>query len=50
MMRKKLGKFLFVLMLSVPVMACGVKPDSMEPPPGAEDTPFPRTYPTALEK
>lgn len=50
MTRKRLGKFLFILILSVPFSACGVKPDSVEPPPGSEDTLFPRTYPTSLKE
>ena len=27
------------------VTSCGIKPDSMEPPPGAEGKQYPHTYP-----
>lgn len=33
---------LFSLLL---MTACGIKPGSVDAPPGAEDRPFPRTYP-----
>ena len=34
-----------LLLLSMSVAACGIKPGHVDPPPGAEDTVFPRTYP-----
>jgi len=33
------------LSLSATLSGCGIKPGSVEPPPGAEDRVFPRTYP-----
>ena len=33
------------LMMSMGVAACGVKPKTLSPPEGAEETSFPRTYP-----
>ncbi|QQG37488.1 MAG: hypothetical protein HYS17_08770 [Micavibrio aeruginosavorus] len=32
-------------LMSMGLCGCGVKPDSLSPPPGAEETVFPRTYP-----
>ncbi len=32
-------------MLSILLAGCGVKPARLSPPPGSEDTSFPRTYP-----
>lgn len=43
-------KILAILMLSVPLTACGVKPDFVDPPQGAEEVTYPRTYPTSKEK
>lgn len=40
--------FIFILMmivLSMPLAGCGVKPASVDPPPGAENDVFPNTYP-----
>ncbi|MBU0859145.1 MAG: hypothetical protein KJ667_04340 [Alphaproteobacteria bacterium] len=34
-----------LLLLSMTVVACGVKPDKVDPPPGSQDTVFPSTYP-----
>jgi len=34
----------FVCLATV-LSGCGIKPDSLEPPPGAEEKVFPRTYP-----
>ena len=31
--------------LLLPLGACGKKPNQVDPPPGAEDSAFPRTYP-----
>lgn len=36
----------FALAIALPAAACGRKPQSLRPPEGAEDRPFPRTYPT----
>jgi predicted small lipoprotein YifL len=35
-----------LLLLSVPLAACGIKPKSVEAPQGADKDTFPRTYPT----
>ena len=40
-MKKIICMFMVVLCLS----ACGVKPKDVDPPKGAEDSHFPRTYP-----
>ncbi len=50
MTRKSLEKLLIVLLLSLPAGACGVKPDSVAPPAGAEEIQFPRSYPTSIEE
>jgi hypothetical protein len=42
-MRKYL---LYILAITVPLAACGVKPKSVKAPEGAEEIVFPRTYPT----
>lgn len=45
-MRKRLVVYSLVLsILSMPLGGCGIKPESVDPPPGAEDTVFPATYP-----
>lgn len=45
-MFKHLIIYSFVLIaLSTALTGCGIKPGSVEPPPGAEDRVFPRTYP-----
>ncbi|MCB9991691.1 MAG: hypothetical protein H6867_10055 [Rhodospirillales bacterium] len=33
------------LCIALSLSSCGIKPDSVEPPPGAESKEFPRTYP-----
>ena len=32
-------------LLFLPLCACGKKPNQVDPPPGAEETVFPKTYP-----
>ena len=34
-----------LLLLSMAVAGCGVKPDKVDAPPGARETSFPATYP-----
>lgn len=45
--------FLTVLCLSLSAIVflsgCGVKPSRLDPPPGAEDSEFPNTYPSSVE-
>lgn len=41
---------LFIIFVSISLSACGVKPSHVEPPIGAEDTAFPRTYPAPSEQ
>lgn len=50
MRRRVIEKILVILMLSVPLAACGVKPGFVDPPEGAEDAVYPQTYPTSIEK
>lgn len=35
----------FVFGASLVLAGCGIKPDTLDPPPGAEGKVFPRTYP-----
>jgi hypothetical protein len=52
MTRKSALAFCFsasLLLLSMLTAACGVKPSHVDPPPGAENTDFPRTYPAPDE-
>ena len=45
-MYKPIAHFLFALpLLVLPLSGCGIKPSSVDPPPGAENLKFPRTYP-----
>jgi len=37
--------WILIIILSLPIAACGVKPKSVDAPVGAEDVQFPRTYP-----
>jgi hypothetical protein len=38
--------FIFALLILVlPLTACGIKPDHVDPPPGAESLVYPKTYP-----
>jgi hypothetical protein len=34
-----------LLILLLPLSACGKKPNQLDPPPGAENNVFPRNYP-----
>lgn len=34
------------LLATLLIAACGIKPSKLDPPPGAENTPFPKTYPS----
>lgn len=43
--RPVLVYIILMVLMSMMATACGTKPASLSPPPGAEDTPFPRTYP-----
>lgn len=36
---------LTIVVAALLLSSCGIKPDSLEPPPGAENKTFPRTYP-----
>ncbi len=38
-------KALTIILACCALTACGVKPSSVEPPEGAEDKTYPRTYP-----
>jgi len=41
-----MNKFLlFLIVFSVPIAACGVKPKSVDAPVGAEEIQFPKNYP-----
>jgi len=43
--RRRLTGVAALLLLVLPLGACGKKPDQVDPPPGAEQSTFPRTYP-----
>jgi hypothetical protein len=45
MLRFKSGFFLAILLLSLPVSGCGIRPGEVDPPPGVDKKAFPRTYP-----
>lgn len=36
---------LTILLLSLPLSGCGIRPSMVDAPPGAEKLTFPRTYP-----
>lgn len=41
----RIMSFLWVLAALGTLVGCGVKPDSLEPPPGTAPDSYPRTYP-----
>jgi hypothetical protein len=46
--RRSCARFLWLIALLWPLLAlsaCGKKPNEVDPPPGAEDNIFPKTYP-----
>ena len=46
--RRRSAGFFWLIALLLPVLmlaACGKKPNQVDPPPGAEDITFPKTYP-----
>jgi len=34
-----------ILLLSLPLSGCGIRPSDVDPPPGVNKAAFPRTYP-----
>ncbi|HPD82800.1 MAG: hypothetical protein R3D88_01045 [Alphaproteobacteria bacterium] len=44
-MKDFIKTFIFIVLLSLPVVACGIKPSSVDAPQGEENDSFPRTYP-----
>jgi hypothetical protein len=42
---KNLLALLLLMFLLAPLTACGKKPNQVDPPPGVEDSAFPKTYP-----
>jgi hypothetical protein len=45
MLRFKIVFFPVILLLSLSVSGCGIRPGDVDPPPGVEKNAFPRTYP-----
>jgi len=45
MLRFKFPLLPAILMLSLALCACGIRPSQIDPPPGAEKLKYPRTYP-----
>jgi hypothetical protein len=46
--RRTRARFLWLIALLLPLFAlgaCGKRPNQVDPPPGAEDITFPKTYP-----
>jgi predicted small lipoprotein YifL len=44
-MKDILKTICLILLLSVPLAACGIKPNSVDAPQGVDQDAFPRTYP-----